>query len=73
MRFISVPLATFRSPNDTLQQHNGHKNSYVLGRRYLPFLKSCEQSFFFIHVISTMSVGVLYDEGNKFIRDKQFK
>lgn len=46
MRFISVALATFRSPNDTLQKHNDHKNSYVLGRCYLPFLKSCEQSFF---------------------------
>jgi len=46
MRFISVALTTFRSPNDTLQQHNAHQNSYILGRRYLPLLKSCEQSFY---------------------------
>jgi len=69
--FISVALTTFRSPNDTLQQHNDHQNSHILGRRYVPLLKSCEQ-FLFIHIIITMSVGVLYDESNNFIRVKQF-
>jgi hypothetical protein len=28
---------------------------------------------FFIHVIITMSVGALYNEGNNFIREKQLK
>jgi len=55
--FISVALTTFRSPNDTLQQHNGHQNTYILGRRYLPLLKSCEQIFLFTLLLPCLMVS----------------